>query len=183
MASQKKATARKPASSRNTGKRKQPKSKPAYKGATHRDTETGEDKAAAAVVSLASATPASVIEQPEAVDGVVPVAQPDDNHLDPDYNNDDSARGSDGSDGGDDSSDTSEEEDNVNDSELDDAVAQIAPSSWNRGTGDGMRGSCITLLDLGISWINGYFIPICQFVLLKILFPICRNLHTGDFEM
>jgi hypothetical protein len=132
MASQKKATFRTPASSRNTGKRKsakgskeniplvgerqvkQPKPKPVYKGATHRNTETGENEAAAALVSLASTTPASVIEQPEAVDGVVPVEQPDDNHLDPDYNNDDSGRGSDGEDGSDDSSDTSE--DNVNDS-------------------------------------------------------------------
>ncbi|KAJ7856170.1 hypothetical protein B0H13DRAFT_1902773 [Mycena leptocephala] len=78
---------------------------------------------------MAFATPASVIEQPEAVDGVVPVEQPDDNHLDPDYNNDDSGRGSDGEDGSYNSSDTSEEEDNANDSELDDAVAQIAPPS------------------------------------------------------
>ncbi|KAJ7908032.1 hypothetical protein B0H13DRAFT_2331793 [Mycena leptocephala] len=78
---------------------------------------------------MAFTTLASVIEQPEAVDGVVPVEQLDDNHLDPDYNNDDSGRGSDGEDGSYDSSNTSEEEDNVNDSELDDAVAQIAPPS------------------------------------------------------
>ncbi|KAJ6568999.1 hypothetical protein B0H19DRAFT_1065782 [Mycena capillaripes] len=146
MASGKKATARRPASSRNTGTRKsgkiseskenippvqeksRPKPRPKYK---RNDKVTEEEEAAATLVSMATPAAAPVTEECSGDNNSdIPADPPHDNTADADYddkNSISSEEDEDDSDGSDDVDDSVHEKVVLPHQELDDAVRQIIP--------------------------------------------------------